>query len=397
MRRITGHLREKNGKWYAVVNHYDTEGKRKVRWHNLDLPVTKGNKKEAQHRLQRLLDQINTGDLYLMENMTPAERERHRLAESLVEDYLMEWCESHSKKVAATTAEQYRRYLELRVIPFFKELHVKMKEVTGDEINAFYETLVADGLKGTSQQRYHGVLHKAFKDAMKRRIIPSNPVEQADRPRSVPYIGEYYTATEIKKLLEVARNEDIYLVIALTAHYGLRRSEVLGLKWSAIDFEGDMIHVRHKVLGTPEGPVGYDVMKTVSSHRALGLSPAIKALLLEEREKQKERAKVLGNAYCRKDADYVCLNALGELFTPDYVSNRFATILRQNDLKHIRFHDLRHSCASLLVAQGVQMKLIQQWLGHSNISTTANIYSHVDAASTFQCAMTIDEVLGEGK
>ena len=75
MRRITGHLREENGKWYAVVNHYDTEGKRKVRWHNLDLPVTKGNKKEAQHRLQRLLDQINTGDLYLMENMTPAERE----------------------------------------------------------------------------------------------------------------------------------------------------------------------------------------------------------------------------------------------------------------------------------------------------------------------------------
>ena len=114
-------------------------------------------------------------------------------------------------------------------------------------------------------------------------------------------------------------------------------------------------------------------MKTVSSHRALGLSPAIKALLLEEREKQKERAKVLGNAYCRKDADYVCLNALGELFTPDYVSNRFATILRQNDLKHIRFHDLRHSCASLLVAQGVQLKLIQQWMGHSNISTTVNV------------------------
>ncbi|MBQ9099051.1 MAG: phage integrase SAM-like domain-containing protein, partial [Clostridia bacterium] len=191
MRRITGHLHDKNGKWYAIVNHYDTEGKRKVRWHNLELPVTKGNKKEAQHRLQRLLDQINTGDLYLMENMSPAERERHRLAESLVEDYLLEWIESHSKKVATTTAEQYRRYLELRVIPFFKELHVKMKEVTGDEINAFYETLVAEGLKGTSQQRYHGVLHKAFKDAMKRRIIPSNPVEQADRPRSVPYIGEY--------------------------------------------------------------------------------------------------------------------------------------------------------------------------------------------------------------
>ena len=94
--------------------------------------------------------------------------------------------------------------------------------------------------------------------------------------------------------------------------------------------------------------------------------------------------------------DYVCVNALGELFTPDYVSNRFATILKQNGMKHIRFHDLRHSCASLLVAQGVQLKLIQQWMGHSNISTTANIYSHVDATSTFQCAMVIDETLGKG-
>jgi len=129
----------------------------------------------------------------------------------------------------------------------------------------------------------------------------------------------------------------------------------------------------------------------------MGLNPAIKVMLLAEREKQQERRKKLGRAYHLEHEDCVCVNALGELFTPDYVSNRFATILRQNGLKHIRFHDLRHSCASLLVAQGVQLKLIQQWMGHSNISTTANIYSHVDAYSTFQCAMTIDEVLGEGE
>ena len=162
-------------------------------------------------------------------------------------------------------------------------------------------------------------------------------------------------------------------MIALTAHYGLRRSEVLGLKWSAIGFDGNMIRVRHKVLSGPNGPMGEDVMKTASSHRVLGLSPAIKAMLLAEREKQQERCKKLGRAYQLEYEDYVCVNALGELFTPDYVSNRFATILRQNGLKHIRFHDLRHSCASLLVAQGVQLKLIQQWLGHSNISTTVNV------------------------
>ena len=91
-------------------------------------------------------------------------------------------------------------------------------------------------------------------------------------------------------------------------------------------------------------------MKTASSNPALGMDPEIKALLLAEREKQKECRKKLGRAYHLEYEDYVCVNALGEVFTPDYVSNRFATILRQNGMKHIRFHDLRHSCASLLVA-----------------------------------------------
>ena len=108
MKKLTGHLEEKNGKWYAAVNHYTTDGKRKVKWYSLDLESRKGSKTEANHRLRALLEKLNTGTTYLTENMTHAERERHRIANSLVEDYLVEWLETHKGNVSKTTYEGYK-------------------------------------------------------------------------------------------------------------------------------------------------------------------------------------------------------------------------------------------------------------------------------------------------
>ena len=129
MKRITGHLEEKNGKYYAAVNHYTVDGKRKVKWHSLDLPVAKGNKREANYRLNQLLEKFNSGENYLSDAMTPAERERNRLAESYVEDYLLEWVESHKMNVSASTYEGYKNYIESKMIPYFKKLHIKVKEL----------------------------------------------------------------------------------------------------------------------------------------------------------------------------------------------------------------------------------------------------------------------------
>jgi integrase len=242
------------------------------------------------------------------------------------------------------------------------------------------------------------MLHRAFQQAVKRRIIPSNPCQQADRPNSVPFIGNYYNAEELKELLNCVEGDSIRLVIMLAAYYGLRRSEVLGLKWSAVDFTAKTVSIRHKILEeeTKSGLVlkGYDVMKTKSSYRTLPLIPHIEEGLLAEKARQEEMRKTMRGSYSKEYTEYICVDALGRLITPQYVSNHFQIILRENGLRKIRFHDLRHSCASLLLANNIPMKMIQDWLGHSDMATTANIYSHIDSSSKLTSANTIEEVLG---
>ncbi len=394
MKRITGRLREKNGKWYAIINLSDTNGNRKEKWENLDLATGKGSKREAEYRLHKLLDKYNSDDVYMQGTMTHAERERSRIANMQVTEYLPEWLESHKPNVSKTTYNGYKTMIESRMIPYFKGLgDLRVKDITGDEINDYYQSLREDGLKGTSAQRHHGMLHLAFKAAVKRRIIPTNPVDQADRPKATQYIGKYYNATELKELLDKTEDDPIHIVILLAAYFGLRRSEVLGLKWSAVDFENETVSVSHKVIEEDGEVIGMDVMKTKSSYRTLPLIPQVKEALLKEKEKQAEMKKVMRRSYKTKYADYICVDAIGELITPNYVTDHFRVILRTNNLKQIRFHDLRHSCASLLLAQGVPMKMIQDWLGHSDMGTTANIYSHIDSESKKASAMAIGTAL----
>jgi len=352
---------------------------------------------KAQERLIEVLAKYNAGDLYLAENMTPAERERNRLANGLVSDYLLDWVEAHKTNIEDNTYEQYKSYLNLRIVPYFDKLKIKMNELSGDEIQELYHSMLADGLSGTTVQRYHGVLHKALKDAVKRRIIVANPADQVTRPKKEQFIASFYNGNEMRHLLEVAKNDEIYIPITLTVYYGLRRSEVLGLKWSAIDFDEGTITIRHTVHSGKDGPIGKDRLKTKSSYRTLPLHENIREILLEERNKQERMRKVMRSAYSKEYTDYICVDALGRLYDPNYVTSHFATLLKQNNMRKIRFHDLRHSCASLLVAQGVSMKLIQEWLGHSDMGTTANIYSHVDSVSKLYTGNVISEVLGKDK
>lgn len=395
MKRITGHLAERNNKWYAVINLYDANGKRKEKWQSLDLASGKGSKREADFRLHQLLEKYNSDDIYLQNNMTHAEKERSRVANMQVIDYLPEWLESHKPNISTLTYTGYKTMIESRMIPYFKTLgDLKVKDITGDEINDYYFHIRKLGLKGTSAQRHHSLLHLAFKSAVKRRVIPTNPVEQADRPKATQYIGKYYNAAELKELLDKAENDPIYIVIILAAYFGLRRSEALGLKWSAVDFENKTVSISHKVIKTDDGIVGMDVMKTKSSYRTLPLIPQVEDALLKEKAKQEEMQRIMRRGYCKKYTDYICVDAIGEIIKPDYVTNHFKILLRDNGLKQIRFHDLRHSCASLLLANGVPMKMIQDWLGHSDMGTTANIYSHIDSESKKASAIAIGSALG---
>jgi integrase len=181
--------------------------------------------------------------------------------------------------------------------------------------------------------------------------------------------------------------------VILGAYYGLRRSEALGLKWDAIDFDTGVICIRHKVISVNNELIGMDVMKTKSSYRSLPLIPAVAEELKREKSRQEEMQRVLRGSYNKQYLGYICVDAIGNLIRPQYVTEHFGVILKQHKMKKIRFHDLRHSCASLLLANEVPMKMIQDWLGHSDMGTTANIYSHIDSNSKQGSANAIGNAL----
>lgn len=202
-----------------------------------------------------------------------------------------------------------------------------------------------------------------------------------------------YNEKELDELFEVVKGKRIEFAVILGAFYGLRRSEVVGIKWDAIDFERKTFTIKHTVTQvTLDGKmtmIEKDRTKTKSSHRILPLVKPFEELLVRMKEEQAINRIVCGAAYCNDYSEYIYVNELGDLVKPNFITQNFAITLANSGLKKIRFHDLRHSCASLLYSHGVSLKEIQEWLGHSDISTTSNIYTHLDFSSKVSSANAI--------
>ena len=221
-------------------------------------------------------------------------------------------------------------------------------------------------------------------------MIPSNPADKVERPKQDKFYGNFYDRDELNKLFEAVAGTKFELPVLLGAFYGLRRSEIVGLKWSAIDFEQNTITISHTVTSCNlDGKcviVAKDTTKTKSSRRTLPLVPYFHEKLLAVKAQQERNQKLCGRSYNREFLEYICVDDIGDRFKPNYITSQFPKLLERNGFRKIRFHDLRHSCASLLLASGVPMKHIQEWLGHSDFSTTANIYAHLDYSSKLTSA-----------
>lgn len=368
---VAGHLREKKGYYYVVLNYKDFYGQRKTKWISTGM-VVKGNKKRAEKFLADT-----------KRNFVPEETKGIN-EEMLFADYLEKWLEIVKGSIAIPTYASYSNIVKKQICPYFRKRKITLNNLTARDIQEYY-LYELGRVSASTVIHYHANIHKALKYAVKIDLIDVNPADKVERPKKTHYMGNFYDADELNTLFEVAKGTKLELPVLLGTFYGLRRSEVIGLKWDAIDFEQNTITIQHTVTQCyVDGKltvVASDTTKTKSSRRTLPLVPFMRDRLMTLKMEQEENRRLCGRSYIKDYLGYVCVNEIGDLIKPHYITWGFPKLLEKNGLKHIRFHDLRHSCASLLLKNGVPMKQIQEWLGHSDFSTTANIYAHLDYSS----------------
>ena len=225
-------------------------------------------------------------------------------------------------------------------------------------------------------KKHAPVLNQIFEAALIEELVLRNPVSVVPLPKQEKRepVGKFMTAEEAGRMLEAFDGHELQALIYVTLYYGLRRSEVLGLKWDAVDFDPDTLKIQHTVV-KQKTIIAKDSTKSMTSRRVYPLLKEVKKLLLELREKQKRDRIDFGSVYT--ETDYIFVWSDGMPYRPDYITRTFKKVLAQHGLPQMRFHDIRHSTASILYDNGWELKDIQQWLGHADIGTTGNIYTHL--------------------
>lgn len=366
----------KKGRLYAVIQIKEN-GKSKSVWRTLNLPEG-SNKTKIQKAYREAVSNFEEEYAAML-----ARKDRSN-ADISIFQYMCTYLKRAEQELQLNTRRSYRNMIYGKIQLYFnKHPQITIENITPKDINKFYEYLFSDGVKANTVIHYHAILHRAFKQAFKDELIDSNPFDRIERPKKNKFQGENYTEAELVELLKKSRTDPLYPAIMLAGGLGLRRSEALGIRWSRIDWEQRTVLLDTKIVESDEvgaSPIPIEEMKNKSSRRTLPLPDPVYEMLLNEKEKQAVYKKMFKNSYSREFEDYVCVNQLGELMKPSYVTQHFSDLLKRLGMRHIRFHDLRHTFASILIGNEVPLINVSNFLGHSDISTTANIYSHLDKA-----------------
>ena len=254
-------------------------------------------------------------------------------------DFLIDWLDVVRSKIAATTYASYVTNVEKSIIPFFdaKQLTLKQLEHSPQYIQEYYQHLLSEGLAPATVIRRHANIHSCLQYAFRLGLIKSNPADRIGKPGKDRFPTNIYNQRELQRLFLVAKDDPLELPILAAAFYGLRRSEIIGLRWSAIDFERKTICINHTVVQTTLNGctkiIQKDGTKTVSSYRTFPLVPPFEKLLCEVKEAQIQNRQYCGSAYCKDDLDYVCVDPAGHLLKPNFATQHFSLLLERNGLK----------------------------------------------------------------
>lgn len=384
---MQGGVRKRGKKWYYYFDSEILNGKRK----KIER-VGGSSKAEAQKALRKALQEYETGYV-----------EPHKLT---VSEYLTDWLEVHIKENRKiNTYNRYKGILKNNILPNIGSM--KLKDFKPIQVDALLNMEKQKDLSGTTLQNIYGTLNSALNRAVKLRILNDNPCKYIDRPKREKFTANVLSVEEFYKILDSLDtkkyNDYIFsLALQIVLELGLRRGELAGLEWKNIDFAKNCISIKNNLIYS-NGKTYLGTTKTDESERTLYISDDLKNLLKKHKKIQNENRLFYGthylkNIYNGKEFDFIITWENGKHVHPNYYTLRFNRLLKKlNFDKRVRFHDLRHTNATLLLSQGVDFKTIQTRLGHSDINITLNIYSHVNLEMQKKATEKLTNLLSGGK
>lgn len=376
---MRGHIAKKGNRYYAVI--YEgvdpATGKGRHRWH-----AAGATRRGAERVLADLVKRHHDGEYRPPEKIT-------------LGDYLERWLPTQRQSLAASTFSSYQRNIRLHVLPYIGSIPIQ--RLTAEDLDALYASLLANGrrnkgggpLNPKTVRLVHSVLHKALADAHRKGSVIRNVADLADPPklstRARPKM-KAWTAEELRGFFELIEGHHLYTAFYVKANTGMRRGEVLGLTWRAIDLDNARLSVTQTVTA-PDYQVVVSDVKSAHSLRTIDLDERTVTVLRSWRKRQLET--YLRSGVRADGSGFVFAKPDGSPLHPDYFSQVFDRLVAKMDLPRIRFHDLRHTHATLLIKAGVPIKVVSERLGHSSVAFTMQVYQHVlpgmqaDAAATF--------------
>ena len=319
---------------------------------------------------------------------------KHKTAEDIQVEYSFDKNQRQQlSELLSPEYECYLLFLEKHILPHFEPKKYTLSGITAQDLQEYYNTKLDEGLSVCTMKKHSAILHGALAEAYKKDMIAANPADKVTLPRKKKFYGQSYSVEEVQQLLSVLNDDPIRPAVILAVMYGLRRSEAVGLRWKDIDFKNKTMTICNTVtrMATVHE---LEETKNESSHRTLPLIPGTEEYLQSLRREQKETMLLCGNRF--DDSCHVCTWPDGRSLQPDYVSQHFKQVLKKNNFRVIRYHDLRHTAGSMLLQKGIDIKTIQHFLGHSQASTTVNIYLHSISNGTVDAANAIGSMVNVG-
>src|SRR5918999_6091940 len=362
--------RNKEGKITGFRGSYFTaDGRRRY--------VSGKNKTEAQRALRQAMADADRGLIFDADNLK-------------VEEYLDRWLsDSVRDTVKATTFERYEQITRLHLKPALGR--VKLKALTPAHVRGLYREKLEAGSSARTVRYIHATLHKALKQAIADGLIPRNATEAVKPPQVRKEEIRPLTAEQVKILFEAVRDDRLESLYILAVHTGLRQGELLGLKWGDVDLEAGTLQVRRTLTTAKGGPV-LRAPKTKASRRTVKLSPTALKALRSHLERQLREIDQAGDLW--RENGLIFASESGEPLDRRYITtHRFKPLLKRAELPHIRFHDLRHTCATLLLTKNVNPKVVSEMLGHATIAITLDTYSHVLPTMQESAAKAMEDAL----